>query len=108
MELLVNRSNVYVRFIKCREPLETTRSLVGFGTVPAPIDASEIEAIQTVLLSGIPAEPHSFLREGEKVRVTRGPLEGVEGLLVKKRSEWRMIVSVTLLQRSIAVEIDRD
>ncbi|MCU1292294.1 MAG: transcriptional activator RfaH [Bryobacterales bacterium] len=83
-------------------------SVVGFGNVPAPITDSEIEAIQAVLLSGIPAEPHSYLREGQKVRVTSGPLEGVEGLLIKKRSEWRMIVSITLLQRSIAVEIDRD
>ena len=83
-------------------------SVVGFGKVPAPIDETEIEAIQTILLSGVPAVPHSYLKVGQKVRVKNGPLEGIEGLLTKKKSEWRMIVSITLLQRSISVEVDRD
>jgi transcription antitermination factor NusG len=83
-------------------------SVVGSGKVPTPIDESEIEAIQAILLSGVPAVPHSYLQVGQKVRVKNGPLEGIEGLLVKKKSEWRMVVSITLLQRSISVEVDRD
>jgi transcription antitermination factor NusG len=103
---------VFCRFDpKVRLPILTTPgvvSVVGFGNEPAPIDDSEIEAIQAVLGSGLHTEPCPFLREGQRIRVKRGSLDGLEGLLVRKKSEWRMVVSVTMLQRSIAVEIDRD
>jgi len=94
-----------------RLPIVTTPgvvSIIGFGKEPAPIADSEIEAVQTVLRSGLAAEPCPFLREGQRIRVKRGALEGVEGILLKKKSEWRMIVSVSMLQRSLAVEIDRE
>jgi transcription antitermination factor NusG len=94
-----------------RLPIVTTPgvvSIIGFGKEPAPIADSEIEAVQTVLRSGLAAEPCPFLREGQRVRVKRGALEGVEGILLRKKSEWRMIVSISMLQRSLAVEIDRD
>jgi transcription antitermination factor NusG len=48
----------------------------------------EIEAVRSVLHSGLAAEPHPFLREGERVRVSRGSLEALEGVLVKKKSQW--------------------
>jgi transcription antitermination factor NusG len=48
------------------------------------------------------------LREGQRIRINRGSLEHLEGILVRKKSEWRMIVSVSMLQRSISVEIDRE
>ncbi len=83
-------------------------SVVGYGNVPAPIEDREIEAIQTLLESGAPAQPHPYLKEGQKVRVKSGVLQGVEGILIRMKSEWRMVLSITLLQRSIAVEVDRD
>jgi transcription antitermination factor NusG len=83
-------------------------SIVGFGKGPTPIPESEIEALQQVLRSGLAAEPCPFLREGQRIRVNRGSLEGLEGLLLKKKSEWRMVVSVSILQRSVSVEIDRE
>ena len=111
-ELPVFPGYVFCRFdAKQRLPILTTPgvvSVVGFGTEPAPIPDSEIEAVQAVLGSGLQAEPCPFLREGQRIRVTRGALEGLEGILLKKKSEWRMVVSVTMLQRSIAVEIDRE
>ena len=82
--------------------------MIGFGSDPMPIADREIEGIQAVLRSGLAAEPCPFLREGERVRVNCGSLEGLEGVLVKKKSTWRMVVSITMLQRSVAVEIDRD
>jgi transcription antitermination factor NusG len=94
-----------------RLPIVTTPgvvSIIGFGKEPAPIADSEIEAVQTVLRSGLAAEPCIFLREGQRVRVKCGALQGLEGILLKKKSEWRMVVSVSMLQRSIAVEIDRE
>ena len=50
-----------------------------------------------------------ILREGQRVRIDQGPLLGLEGVVIKKKkNEWRIVVSVTLLQRSIATEVDRD
>lgn len=81
-------------------------SVLGFGNEPAAIPDEEIEAIKAVLESGLPAAPCAYLREGQRVRITHGSLEGLEGILLKKKSEFRMVVSVTMLQRSISVEID--
>jgi hypothetical protein len=61
-----------------------------------------------ILSSDLATAPCGFLTEGQRIRINRGSLEGVEGILMKKKSEWRMVVSVTMLQRSIAVEIDHD
>jgi transcription antitermination factor NusG len=83
-------------------------SILGFGKEPAEIPDAEIEAIETVLRSGLPAEPCEYLREGQGVRVTDGSLQGLEGILVKKKNQLRMVVSVNMLQRSISVEIDGD
>lgn len=103
---------VFCRFdAKKRLPIVTTPgvvSVIGFGSGPTPIAESEIEAVQAVLQSGLPAEPLPFVREGERVRVKRGALEGLEGILLHKKNEWRMVVSVTMLQRSVSVEIDRE
>jgi transcription antitermination factor NusG len=103
---------VFCRFEACeRLPIVTTPgvvSIIGFGIQPAPIPDSEIAAIQAIIRSGLATEPCPFLREGQRIRITRGSLENLEGILVKKKSEWRMIVSVNMLQRSIAVEIDRE
>jgi transcriptional antiterminator NusG len=83
-------------------------SIVSFGKEPEPIDESEIDAVRKVLRSGIFAEPCPFLREGQRVRVIRGALAGLEGILVKKKTDFRMVISVTMLQRSVSVEIDSD
>jgi transcription antitermination factor NusG len=103
---------VFCRFdVKKRLPILMTTgviSVLGFGKEPAPIPDEEIEAIKVVLRSGLPAEPCAYLREGQRVQVKGGSLDGVEGILVKKKNQYRMIVSVTMLQRSISVEIDGD
>jgi transcription termination/antitermination protein NusG len=103
---------VFCRFdAKKRLPILMTTgviSVLSFGKEPVPIPEEEIEAVRAVLRSGLPAEPCPYLREGQRVRVTHGSLDGVEGILVKKKSQFRMVVSVTMLQRSISVEIDGD
>jgi transcription antitermination factor NusG len=106
------QSYVFCRFDPLnRLPILTTTgviSIVGCGTEPAAIDDREMEAIDAILRSGLVTEPCPFLREGQKVRVRRGSLAGVEGILTKKKSDFRLVISVTMLQRSIAVEIDRE
>jgi len=73
----------------------------------AAIPEYEIESIQRVLNSDLPAMPHSFVREGQRVRISRGPLKDVEGILLKiKPDKGLFVVSIDLLQRSVAVEID--
>ena len=82
-------------------------SFVGIGKIPVPIDEAEIAAIQTAVRAGLSAEPYPFLEVGQRVRVAEGPLAGVEGSLVEVRKQQRLVVSVSMLKRSVAVEIDR-
>jgi len=106
------RGYVFCRFdARLRLPIMTSPgvvSIVGFGNEPAPIPDTEVEAIETVLRSGLAAEPCPFLREGQRVFIRCGSLKGLEGILLKKKSEWRIVVAVTMLQRSLSVEVDRD
>jgi len=73
---------------------------------PIAIPASEINAIRQTIESGSPVEPHPFLKCGEQVRVKRGPLEGIEGILVRKKGLCRLVLSVVMLGKAIAVEVD--
>ena len=81
---------------------------VGIGKIPVAIDQSEIDAIQAAIRSGLGTEPWPFLAVGQRVRLEIGPLAGLEGFLVRVRKEHRLVVSLPLLQRSVAVEIERD
>ncbi len=81
-------------------------SVVGFAKRPATIAVAEIEAIQRIVGSCLKLEPHPFLRCGDRVQLRSGPLENLEGLLIRKKSAWKLVVSVEMLQRSVAVEVD--
>jgi transcription antitermination factor NusG len=90
-------------------PVLTTpgvHTVVGFGGQPASIAGAEVEAIRRVVESPVKAEPHPFLKCGDHVRVTAGPLQGLEGILVRKKNWWKLLLSVEMLQRSVAVEVD--
>jgi transcription antitermination factor NusG len=80
--------------------------LVMFGGRPAPIPDLEVDAIRKAVESRLRIEPHPFLRCGDWVRVMSGPLADVEGILVRKKGSYRLILSAILLGKSIAVEID--
>jgi transcription antitermination factor NusG len=74
---------------------------------PAVVPDAEIDAIRQVLEAGLPVLSHSYLREGHRVRIMQGPLAGVEGILVHNNlHKGLLVVSVELLQRSVAVEVD--
>ncbi|OLC31706.1 MAG: hypothetical protein AUH31_02155 [Armatimonadetes bacterium 13_1_40CM_64_14] len=73
----------------------------------AAVPGDEIEAIRTVWRAGAAVLPHAYLRDGQRVRITRGPLANVEGILVRQKPHHGVLVlSVELLQRSVAVEVD--
>ena len=80
--------------------------VVGIAKKPVPVDDAEISAVQTLVRSGLPGRPWSFLQAGQRVRVERGPLAGTEGILIGFRRQYRLVLSVTLLQRSVVVEVD--
>lgn len=95
--------------IQARLPILMTPgvvSIVGIGKVSIPIPTEEIEAVRAIANSSLLAAPWPFLHVGQKVRLTRGPLVDVEGNLIKLRNQWRVVVSIMFLQRSVAVEVD--
>lgn len=101
---------VFVRMV-LRERLRVLQvpgvaHLVGFGEGPAALPEGEIDRLRTSLVNGVRAEPHPFLTAGRRVRVRSGPLEGLQGILLKRKSRVRLVVSVGLIQRAMAVEMD--
>ena len=94
-----------------RLPILTTPGVlhvVGSGRAPIPIDRAEMEAVRHLAESQLPAEPHPYLEVGQKVYIQEGPLIGTVGILLANKNSHRLIVSVTLLRRAVAVEINRD
>lgn len=75
--------------------------------MPAAIADSEIEAIRIVLRSGLSPQHCGYVHEGQRIRILRGPLKGLEGVLLKKR-DLRIVISIEMLQRSMSVELDSD
>jgi transcription antitermination factor NusG len=94
-----------------RMPLLTTPGLlyiVGRGRTPESVDESEVLAIQSISCSGLPYSPWPSLVIGQKVRLGAGPLCGLEGVVRRIGNKYKIYVSVTLLQRSVSVEVDSD
>jgi transcription antitermination factor NusG len=83
-------------------------SIVGFGKTDVPVEDSEIAAVRTLVASGKPLAHLPFLRIGQNVVIERGPLAGIRGVVLRDESAWRVVVSVEALDRSIAVEVDRE
>jgi transcription elongation factor/antiterminator RfaH len=80
--------------------------IVSFNNIPAAVDESEIASIQRLVASGIQHQPCPFLNVGDRVRINSGALQGMEGILTDVKGARRLVLSVSLLQRSVAVEID--
>src|SRR6266404_1817691 len=99
---------VFCRF-DARNPLPVLQTagvvhVVSFGGDPVAVDDAEIESVRAMVDSALPLFPHAFLRLGERVRVKRGPLSGVEGILERFEKGCRTVVSVSLLTRSVEAE----
>jgi transcription antitermination factor NusG len=80
--------------------------LIGPNGKPSSLPEHEIEALRNGLANGIYAEAHSWLQIGQRVRVTRGPLAGAQGILIRKKHNCRIVISVDVIMRSVALEID--
>jgi transcription antitermination factor NusG len=81
---------------------------VSMGGRPIPVEEAEIESLRTLVKSSLPLFPQAFLRIGQKVRIQHGPLAGVEGILEQFEKNCRIVVSVSLLQRSVSAEINAE
>jgi transcription antitermination factor NusG len=81
-------------------------NLVSFNGQPAVLPANEIEALRDRLSKSLKVEPHPYLRRGRRVRVRTGALEGLEGIVVRRKDRCRVVFSIDLIQRSLAVEVD--
>jgi len=81
--------------------------LLGSSGAPSVVPEEEMTRVRELLGQGRRVEPHPFLTVGRRVRVKSGPLAGIEGILVRRKSGLRFVVSVQLIQRSMAVEIDK-
>jgi transcription antitermination factor NusG len=112
LELPLFPGYLFCRFdVMKRLPILTTPGivqLVGVGKTPLPVDDAEITAIQSIVISRLNAQPWPYLQVGQRVRIEQGPLTGLEGILIALKKTHRLVVSVTLLQRSVAVEVDHD
>jgi transcription antitermination factor NusG len=83
--------------------------VVGFGERLAPIDEAEIDAIQRMVASRVELTPWPYLGAGQQIVIDAGPLAGVRGVVIRTETgNPRVVVSVTLMQRSITAEIDRE
>ncbi len=80
--------------------------LVGFNGQPVPLPDTEIEALRFGLAARLHATPHPYLTVGRRVRIRCGPLEGVEGILIRKKNALRVVLSIDLIMRSASVEVD--
>jgi transcription antitermination factor NusG len=81
--------------------------IVGVGKTPVPVDEQEVAAIQRAGKSGVPIMPWPYLQGGQVTQIEQGPLRGLTGIVIRIKSGLKLVLSVNLLQRSIAVEIDR-
>jgi transcription antitermination factor NusG len=101
---------VFCRFnVHARLPILITpgvNQVVGSGKTPITVDEAELAAIRRVMQSGVAAQPWPYLKVGETVQIENGPLEGLTGIVTRLKSSERLVVSVSLLMRSVAVELD--
>ena len=112
VQLPVFPGYVFARFAdNGKNRLEVLRTagtvrILGHGDRVEPVPQSEIESIRRLLKGNVPFFAHPFLREGAWVRVKRGPLKDLEGLLLRVKSKTRLVVSISILSQSVATETD--
>ena len=95
--------------MKDRLQVQCVPGVVQFVTVkgmPAALPDSDIEALRHGLSGNRVAEPHPFLKVGRRVRVHSGAMTGIEGILIRKKDRYRVVITIELIQRSVSMEVD--
>jgi transcription elongation factor/antiterminator RfaH len=83
-------------------------TIVGRGSSPEALEDAEIELLRKAMKNPHQAKPHKFMKAGDKVRVTSGPLQGAEGFLVREKGKSRVVLQIGTIERSMSVEVDAD
>jgi len=113
----VSELPLFPGYVCCRFDARTTLpilstpgvvNLVGIRSAPIPLSETEINSLQAAINAHVPVEPFPFLNVGQRVRITNGALAGVEGIVLGPKPKLRLVLSITLLQRSVLLEVDRD
>lgn len=102
---------VFCRFnASQRLPILITPGIVEIvpANKPHPVDDSEISSIRTLALSGLPVQPWPFLASGQRMRLNAGPLMGAEGIFLRVKDAYQLVVSVSLLQRAVSVVVENE
>jgi transcription antitermination factor NusG len=86
--------------------LPSVIGLICFQGKPAPVEFTEIQNLRHSLSGRACVQPHPYLKAGRKVRIRSGPMAGVEGIFIRKKDRTRVVISISLIQRSVAAEID--
>lgn len=97
--------------VQARLPILTTPGVIqvlGAGNMPIALSDSEINSLQTAVKAQLPISPFPFVDAGQRVRINSGTLAGVEGIVISCKQRLRLVLSITLLQRSVLLEIDHD
>jgi transcription antitermination factor NusG len=97
--------------VHARLPILSTPGVIqvlGAGNTPIPLSDLEVNSLQTAMKARLPTEPYPFVAAGKRVRIQGGALDGVEGIVISCKPHLRLALSITLLQRSVLLEIDRD
>ena len=109
VEVPLFASYVFCRFdVRLRLPILTTpgvQAVIGIGKIPQAIPDDEIESLRILVASRLDLHPWPFLHVGRRIQIVGGPLSGAEGIVLSIKNQHRLVVSVTMLQRSVAVEI---
>ncbi len=110
LELPLFPGYVFVRLALCDRlrvlQVPSVVRLVGFGGLPTAVPDDQVEILRSGLTERLSAEPHPFLAVGRKVRIFRGPLAGLEGILLRRRGRYRFVLSLEVIQRAIVVDVD--
>jgi transcription antitermination factor NusG len=103
---------VFCRFdVQVRLPILKTPGVIqvlGAGNTPIPLSDVEVNSLQTAMKARLSVEPYPFVSAGQRVRIHSGALAGVEGIVISRKQSLRLVLSVTLLRRSVLLEIGRD
>ncbi len=110
LELVLFPGYVFVNLdVHDRLKVLESPSVVRFVTFqgrPASINENEVQSLAAGLEAGVKAEPHPYIREGKRVRVVRGPLAGMEGMMKRRKDRYRLVLSIDLIMRSVMLEVD--
>src|SRR6266702_3964885 len=110
-----NEIPLFPGYVFCRfDPLRRTPilstpgviSIVSVARKPVPVDDVEIFSLQSAIIAQLPLERCGFVETGQRVRIIHGALSGIEGIVLEVRNSLRLVLSITLLQRSVQLEID--